>query len=135
MKSHSYLPVILFVLNGCASLHATVFQNIHEGDSKDHLVAVLGQPSTFGASQRMPSATAWYYTKGADTCGFTINEDIVKYIACQTDPNYVNPAANVTGTLLKGAGDGLKSANKDSATCTTYGNSYGGSYSGTTTCH
>ena len=115
---------------GCVSLRSTAFAKIHEGDSEAHVIEVLGQPDSFRPSQRISGASAWYYVRRGEICGVTIESSTVRYLACEVNPNYRNPA----GVFLQTFGDSMQNANKNSTTCTTNGNSYGGSYNGTTTC-
>lgn len=117
----------LIGLSGCASLHSKVFNNIHEGDSISHVREVLGEPDQFGESKRMPGANAWYYTKKADTCGLTIFDEKVAYVACQTDGNYKNAVSK----SLEAFSQGLNQANANQLHCTSYNN--GGIIS--TNCH
>jgi hypothetical protein len=110
-------------------MSSKVFENIHEGDSTDRLIQVLGQPDSFGPSQRIPGGTAWYYKTSSELCGFSIVDDVVKYIGCQ---KYQTPGyAKAVGTFLQGFGQGLQNANKNQTNCTTTGS--GGFYQ--TTCN
>lgn len=79
-----YLIVLglLTLGSGCASMPHKVFEEIHAGDTKAHVLDVMGEPSSFGASQLIPGATAWYYTSGHDQCGITLENDIVKQASC-----------------------------------------------------
>lgn len=124
------LTLLMFAISACASLKDEVFQKIHEGDSVDVVKGLLGNPSSFGASQRIPGAQAWYYVRRGEQCGFTINEGKVAAIACGDNPNYISPTQRIgagLGAGLKTMGDSMSNSLKNNVTCTTFGN--------TTTCH
>jgi hypothetical protein len=111
--------VAIAILNlGCASLHTQVFANIHSGDSKAHVIEVLGQPDRFESSKVLQGATAWNYTRRSEQCDFTMDGDIVAFIDCGANANYVSPGQKF-GRVLKGAGDGMAaSARQPSVNCT-----------------
>lgn len=116
-----FILSIFILAAGCASLKDEVFENIHEGDTAYQLTELLGNPDSFGESQRTPGAKAWYYVRRGSTCGFTIEDQTITYITCSDNPNYVPPTRYV-GSVLKGMGDGLKSAvdgNQKNVNCTT----------------
>lgn len=105
---------IIFATVGCASLNREAYENIKVGDKASHVKDVLGEPDRFANSVVIPGATAWYYVRRGDVCGFTIKDDEVKYMTCGRNPNYVSPGAAI-GTVLKGAGDGMQNANRTPA--------------------
>lgn len=76
---------ILLLLSGCSSLQNKAFDNIHDGDSKDHLVDVLGNPKFFTPSTRTKGAEAYYYQKNNYLCGFTIKDNKVIHSYCIPD--------------------------------------------------
>ena len=78
-----YLILALLVLTGCANLPKNVRENIHEGDSTDKLIALIGYLNSQGPSQRTPGADAWFYFNAQkDSCGFTVKDKTITYIAC-----------------------------------------------------
>jgi hypothetical protein len=118
------LLLAMICLAGCVSLHTQVYENIHEGDSSEHVVDVLGAPNSFLPSQRIEGAIAWYYVRRGDQCGFAIKDQKVRLIGCEARADYVNPFA----AMLQGMGKGLQeSSNNRSSFCHTSGttNAYG----------
>lgn len=122
-----FLLVPILLLSSCASLHSTVFAKIHKGDTRGHLVSVLGQPDSFRALSSTDNSVGYYYRRRADTCGFMIENDIITYIQCQTNPNYHGPISSA----LMGAGKALQENSRTTSNCTTSGG--GGLY--TTNCN
>lgn len=114
MKKYIIAIGFAFLGAGCASLHSTVLDKIHEGDTSNHVVEVLGKPDSFSPSARIPGATAWYYSQRSERCGFTIQDQVVKYMACGSNPDYISPAARF-GTVLQGAGNGMQNASRQPA--------------------
>jgi hypothetical protein len=132
MKHASWLPCFLVLgFVGCATaLHTKVYDNIHVGDSSDHVKDVLGSPDSFGPSQKIPGATAWYYTSHGSICGFTINDDKVAAMACDSS-NYVSPGRRALGAVgagLKGMGDGLQNSQRNQPVQTHCNPDYAGGY-------
>lgn len=101
-----FLALGLIFIAGCTTirLQTEVFEKIHEGDSKDHVVQILGQPDSFAASQRIAGGAAWYYARNEDYCALTIVDNIVKIVQCVRNPNYVSPEQQ-TALILKGLGE------------------------------
>ena len=98
-------------------MHERVHSQIRIGDPAQKVQDLLGTPDTFGASQRVEGAQAWYYTRGADICGFTIEKETVNYYACDRNPNHVSTGM-VVGSMLKGMGDGINNQNSRRISCT-----------------
>lgn len=95
-----FLLLLVPLIVGCASLHSQVFEKIHEGDSKDSVLQQFGQPEEFMPSTRVEGATVWYYSRGMDTCGVTLKENVVKDVGCfETFPT----ASNVVRVRGKGS--------------------------------
>lgn len=121
------LTVLLFIaFAGCASLKNQVFQEIHEGDSKEHLVSVLGQPDQFGPSST-GTGDAYYYLRGHDRCGFRVQDNKITKMGCDPRPGYLDPV-QLFGLGLQGAGEGMQNASKNSTNCYTQADGYGNAY-------
>lgn len=117
MKHIKALSVVVLVLfTGCTSLRSKIRQNISVGSSREHVTEKLGEPRGFSSQ----SAT---YTGGGDIC--TINfssSQTVTDVACDVDPNYVNPLA----AGLKGMADGMNQHRQNNPTCTSRPDYMGG---------
>lgn len=112
--------IAFLILNACSSMKDQVYSKIHIGDPSSKVNELLGHPDSFGPSQRIPGAMAWYYHR-KDQCAFTINNDVVAFMACDRNPNYVGPA-RIVGAFLQGAGNGLTNSRDVSCVSTTTGN-------------
>src|SRR6185312_2944938 len=108
--------MVLSGILGCTSLHKKVFDNIHEGDTNDHVFETLGDPDRFAPSVKVPGGTAFYYDQKSDTCGVVIKDDVVASVVCQSRA-YINPAA----AMFQGMGQGLQNASRNQTHCTTTG--------------
>lgn len=112
---------LAFFIMSCQSFSSIVFSKIHIGSPKDDVLNLYGRsPDEFGPSKRIEGAQAWYYKQGNELCGFTISNDKVAHMACQT----TGPSA--FQRALTGFGEGMQQSfgHQNTVNCTsnTYGN-------------
>jgi hypothetical protein len=135
MKTQVLAAVLSLMAFACATpLHTKVIENIKIGDSSDKVKDLLGNPDSFGESQKIPGAMAWYYTSHGSVCGFAIKDNAVALMGCDSS-EYVSPGRRglaTFGTLLKGAGQGLQQGAQRSPTQTRCTSDYAGGYNCTT---
>ncbi len=115
------LVLLVLCIAGCGSLSNKVYKNIKVGDTEEHLNTVMGDPQTFGASQRVEGAKGMYYVKGAEMCAFTVKDGYVVYMACDRDPNYVSTSTRVLGAMgaaMQGVGNGMSRNSQNRMNCT-----------------
>lgn len=128
MKTIMIILGVSIMLSGCSShpIRQSFFENIHEGDSSEHVKEVMGEPDAFGPSAKIEGATVWHYKKRADVCGVAIKDNQVKLIGCSEDVSYVSTPKKILtvfGTILGGAGEGMQAASghsSSSVSCTSF---------------
>ncbi len=101
------LPLIMISISGCASLKTQVFNDIHEGDSKDHVISLLGEPQYF---QKDPASglTVYSYRKRSDLCSIALINNKVSGTSCEKISGYVSPAAAMLSGMGKSLQDGSR---------------------------
>lgn len=120
---HFIAGLMSMSLVSCAghALSNDIFENVHVGDTKDQVVAILGDPDAFVPSETVPGGVVLYYYKRADICGIVVNHDTVVLSRCQSNPNYVSPAKRGLSAFADGAkgfGDSMQSSTYGSVNCT-----------------
>lgn len=128
-----------FALFGCATpLHEGFYEDIHLGDTRQHLEEAYGIPYTIVASQRYPGSAVHIYRGGGDVCGASISEERINYIQCVKDDAYMSPTQKtltVIGLMLGGYSDGFNQSRQSQTTTNCVSNRDPATGSYFTNCH
>jgi hypothetical protein len=111
MRLKVFCSLFLFALMpGCSTpIHELVRDNINYGDSEERVKEILGAPKSFSTSESSRNGT-WVYENSGAVCELKFADHKVEDMSCDAS-NYVSSgrkAARALGTVLKGAGDGIK---------------------------
>lgn len=122
MRSNILLlfSILLFLLPACASLSTKVQDQITEGDSKEKVISILGNPQKVGRDPANTEITFMGYRGGGDICVISIQDEKVKETTCGEDPGYISYRKRL-GMALQGAGNGLSNASHNQVNCMTTG--------------
>lgn len=74
-------------LTGCTSMPQKFQDNVHIGDTTEHALEVMGNPSIIRPSVKIEDGTAYYWSTSSNTCAITSDNKTSRVALIMCEPN------------------------------------------------